>query len=756
VKRINFLAVFLIATLVGGCMSTTSPTKLETVDQAALSYSEDFCKGAALTDSPFANSTSGGDGLTSQTAYVICTALQFNNIGSNTAYWNKQFVMLQNINMISYSVLTYNKIGNSTTPFTGVMNGNNKRLLNLNFPSTSDYVGVFGALGANGVVKNMQLSNIIIGGNDYVGILVGENQGGEIRNVTVTAPYVTGTGDYVGGLVGRNSLGTIYDSSVTFTSGSTSVTGNSNVGGLVGKIDYGLLQDSFVAGMGVSSVGNYAGGLVGANESGGQIRSSYAKLTSSVIGGGDNIGGVIGYNNGLLYKSYVELARVTGDEYVGGIVGYNDAGLIQESRAKVTTRVNGVKDIGGGVGYNATGTVLSSYTESLLVTGTSSNIGGLVGRNISGLITSSYAKVTTVSSTVAGTGNVGGLVGMNGTGLGKIKNSYAETTNITATTGDYVGGLVGYNTGGEISDSYAKSSTSISGVTYVGGLLGGNGSGFLSSNYAEVKAVSASTSHVGGFVGKAEAEGYISKCYAKSSGTISAPTYTGGFVGYAQGQIVESYALPTTVTGTIISTGGFAGYLLSAFLANVYTRSSLGTLSGATEVGGFVGSIVNSTVINSYAVWALVSGTGEYVGGHTGIASTSNIDNSFSVSSLSGVSALTPPTIGLFIGSLPTAESAPLIGKTLERAYADWNVIRTCANPGGILVCNVNCANTITGLKCFADDGVTVLGTNAGTFEMETGVNDYTNFYYKTNAPLSSWDFTNFWKENTSDYPTLR
>ncbi|MBI2522242.1 MAG: hypothetical protein HYV97_17615 [Bdellovibrio sp.] len=726
----------------------TSPTKVESVDQAALSYTEDLCKGAALTDVPFGNSSTGGDGLTAQTAYIICTAEQFNNIGSSSVYWTKHFVLLQNINMISYSSLTYNKIGNSTTPFTGVLNGNNKRLLNLSINGSSSYSGVFGVLGANGIVKNLQLSNVLVSGDSYVGILVGENQGGEIRNVTITAPYVSGQGDYVGGLVGKNSLGSIYDSSITFTSAAISVQGDSNVGGLVGKMDYGLIQDSFVTGMGVYSSVNYAGGLVGTNDAGGQIRSSYAKFTTSVSGAGVGIGGVVGNNNGLIYQSYVELPKVMGANYIGGIVGYNDAGLVQESRAKITTQVSGAGDIGGGVGYNATGTVLSSYSEAVLVTGTSNNVGGLIGRNVSGTITSSYAKVTTVSSTIgAGVSNVGGLVGLNGTGLGKIENSYAETTNITATTGENVGGLVGYNTGGEVKNSYAKSSNAITGTSYVGGLIGYNGSGYLSSSYADVKGVTASTNYVGGFVGRTNTGSNISKSYAKSSGTISSPSVVGGFAGYdLGGQIVESYALPTTITGTTSLIGGFVGHLAgSSYLMNVYVRSDAGTLTGNTIVGGFVGRIEDSTIINSYSVWNLVTGAGEYIGGHTGIASNSNIDNSFCVASVSGISALTPPSVGMFIGLLPTAATPPLINKTLELAFADWEETKTCTNSGGLTICN---DSDRTNEAVYPPD--------PDNYEFETGVDFNTTFYYKTSAPLSSWDFTNIWKENTSDYPSFR
>ncbi len=720
------LTICALALLVSGCVSTTSPSKLEAVAQTSLNFSESMCQGSAITDSPFGNSSHGGDGLTANTAYIICTAKQFNNIGSSSEYWDKHFILLTNINLISYSSVTYKRIGDSTTPFTGVLDGNSKKIINFTYSSgVNNYVGIFGVLGANGVVKNLNLSNVVVSGVNYVGILAGENQGAEIRNVNIVASYMSGT-TYVGGLVGRNTSGEIYNSSVTFISSVTSVSGTSYVGGLVGRMDYGKMQDSFVSGLSVSATAGYVGGVVGYNDSWGQIRLCYAKFTNMIGGSGDNIGGVSGYNDGLIYQSYAEFARINGRSSVGGVVGSNNAGLVQESHAKVTVHVIGSgADVGGAIGYNGTGTVNKAYSEGVLVQGTASNIGGLIGRNVNGAITSSYAKVTSVTGTGSG---VGGLVGYNagGSGSGKIESSYAETTTVSSVD-DYVGGLIGRNDGGEIKNSYAKSVGLISGSSYVGGMIGSNGSGYLSSDYADVRTVTGAVNFVGGLLGNSEINSNISKCYAKSSGIIGGnASYIGGFVGVTSGQIDESYALPTTITGSGAATyiGGFAGYVDTTFLMNVYVQSPAGTITGADQVGGFVGTMETSTIYNSYAVWTKVKATGSTVGGHVGEAFDSDIYNSFSVADIEGTDAGGPiERVGYFLGHLTGATA-------LHDVYSAKDP-SVCVNHSG------DCNDVSAVYEGWISGGVTY-------------------FYDKRMTPMSKWDFTNYWQEKTSDYPTLR
>jgi filamentous hemagglutinin family protein len=299
-------------------------------------------------------------------------------------------------------------IGDSTNQFTGTLDGNGYVIdgLTIYLPSTY-YVGLIGYAGSGAVIENIGLTDVDITGYDYVGGLVGQNDG------TITNSYATGSvsGDFfVGGLVGLN-IGTITDSYAT-----GSVSGTAYVGGLVGG-HTGTINNAYATGsVSGSSSSDYVGGLVGYNRSG-TITDSYA--TNSV----------------------------SGTEYVGGLVGYNESGTITDSYS--TGSVIGTTAVGGLVGVNIdSGTITDSYSTGSVSGGIF--VGGLVGAN-SGDITDSYA-----TGSVSGTDYVGGLVGYNDSGT--ITDSYS--TGSVSGTADGVGGLVGYNDSGTITASFWNTQTS--------------------------------------------------------------------------------------------------------------------------------------------------------------------------------------------------------------------------------------------------------------------------------------------------------
>lgn len=58
-----------------------------------------YCTGTKLTDIPFANSSSGGDGLNAGSAFKICTATQLVALSSNSANWGYYFQLENNIDL---------------------------------------------------------------------------------------------------------------------------------------------------------------------------------------------------------------------------------------------------------------------------------------------------------------------------------------------------------------------------------------------------------------------------------------------------------------------------------------------------------------------------------------------------------------------------------------------------------------------------------------------------------------------------------
>ncbi len=260
-------------------------------------------------------------------------------------------------------------------------------------------------------------------------------------------------------------------------------------------------------------------GLFGVLGSGSRIEG--VGLRDARVEGDDYVGGLAGLAVGrtpIISTNYVTGA-VSGMDDVGGLVGYNN-GEITASYA--TGAVRGTNAVGGLVGFHR-GEIFASYATGA-VRGRDS-VGGLAGRNESVQIAASYA-----TGAVRGRYNVGGLVGKNDV---EIFASYA--TGVVSGTGD-VGGLVGDNWRGEIAASYATGA--VSGTDDVGGLVGYN-NGEITASYAT--GAVRGRYNIGGFVGRGR-------------GTVTASywdTLTSGRDSSADGTGKKTFELrsPTTYTG---------------------------------------------------------------------------------------------------------------------------------------------------------------------------------------------------------------
>ena len=140
-------------------------------------------------------------------------------------------------------------------------------------------------------------------------------------------------------------------------------------------------------------------------------------LSNVYVLGGDNVGGLVGYNHrGIIINSYVT-GTVEGDSRVGGLVGYNS--YTKSRNNYMAGVVKGERHVGGLIGDNANGGIVNSYATGS-VEG-SESVGGLIGSSRSGHITNSYA-----TGEVIGISRVGGLVGLNNSS--NITYSYWDKT----------------------------------------------------------------------------------------------------------------------------------------------------------------------------------------------------------------------------------------------------------------------------------------------------------------------------------------
>jgi filamentous hemagglutinin family protein len=236
---------------------------------------------------------------------------------------------------------------------------------------TASFVG--GLVGQSaGTVTNAYATGLVTGtggiGN-HVGGLVGQNTAnGTIRNAYATG-NVRGAGySNVGGLAG-SSIGTIDGAYAT-----GNVEGQQRVGGLVGQNQGGRLSNAYATGT-VSGTSYGIGGLVGVNTSGGTISTAYATgnvngqstgagglvgengggstvefayATGSVTGGGDGTGGLVGQNQGNVRNSYAT-GRVVAPSGVGGLVGWSIGGSTSDSYWNTETSGQGGSDGGTGL-----------------------------------------------------------------------------------------------------------------------------------------------------------------------------------------------------------------------------------------------------------------------------------------------------------------------------------------------------------------------------------------------------------------------
>ena len=126
-------------------------------------------------------------------------------------------------------------IGTYDNPYTGTF-GNGKTLSNINISTSSgDYIGLFGCIGDNGTVKNLNVRRIEITSknNNYIGVIAGGNKG-TIAGCTIAEATITSaTYNYIGGVVGWN----MNRSNITACSFLGTIDGGSvlpRVGGVVG------------------------------------------------------------------------------------------------------------------------------------------------------------------------------------------------------------------------------------------------------------------------------------------------------------------------------------------------------------------------------------------------------------------------------------------------------------------------------------------------------------------------------------------
>ena len=277
------------------------------------------------------------------------------------------------------------------------------------------------------MISNIEISNSSIHGKRDVGGAVGYyNSPGKISNsikiLNSNISVNSSNSAYMGGLIGTMYSGNIVDSFVYGGIINSSHIDSKDVGGLVGQLSNLASISNSYSNVTIQNYGNNTGGIIGTYNSisGKEISRLYSL---GKIVGNDYVGGVIGHlkGGGELKESYSE-SNIVGKKYVGGI-----AGLLEEEDSRILSTsyngtINGTENVGGLVGLN-NGYIVNSYSNGVFKNGnpttctTSSKIGGVAGSN-DGNIENSYSTME-----ITACNYVGGLVGYNGDD-GKVSNSF--------------------------------------------------------------------------------------------------------------------------------------------------------------------------------------------------------------------------------------------------------------------------------------------------------------------------------------------
>ncbi|MEJ0078380.1 MAG: GLUG motif-containing protein [Alphaproteobacteria bacterium] len=532
------------------------------------------------------------------------------------------------------NIPNFNPLGTVGGPFTGKFEGDGHTITGLHIAptlATTNNIGLFAAIGGTGVVQNLTLANATIaattGGapSQFVGVLAGQNSG-HIDNVHVinATPAVSTvdagifSGVITGGLVGQNQSG--------------------------GQITNSSSAAHVMAGNGTTgpSGGNTGGGLVGFNQ--GQVTGSNA---SGTVEGGVNafIGGLAGRNdlgtisNSSASGNVTTTAANAFGTATGGLVGFNNGTINSSSTSTGTVTTHAGGSAGGLVGQNEATIANSSASGNVSGTGASSLntlLGGLVANNHSSAITNSSATGTV---STGGFASVGGLIGSNNADLSNLSAANPITTSGNSVT---AGGLIGNNSG-NLTNVFASNNVSASGnQATIGGLVGFNTAGTITNSHATGNVTSTfnatgqfDQTAAGGLVGTnngtiagTSQPNVNTACAAGAScatGNVSVGSHGngGGLVGFNTGIITNSFATGGVIGGPGLSEdagtnlGGLVGLSSGGTISGSHARGAVGGNVAFLMAGGLVGD--NSSAINnSFASGNVTGGNTSQVGGLVG------------------------------------------------------------------------------------------------------------------------------------------
>lgn len=370
---------------------------------------------------------------TMEDPYLIQDAKDLSSIQSVSL--NASYRLANNIDCST--IASFSKIGNSATPFRGSFDGNGFAIQNMVISSGGNFQGLFGNT-QTASVKNVRFENCSIQGADHTAIVSGNDNQSVFEDITIVNGLITATGQYIGMIVGGTlSYGTtIRNIDVQGKIVSSGLTGN--VGGVLGATNSTIVSSTIEnaeVDVIIEADGVNIGGVIGRAKMLTAINTKAKATVSSTMLGDSNIGGFIGFidtSNGVTFSN----CRVTGSVYgsgdkVGGFIGCsasnttNKPSLFQNCGTDVNVQGNAF--IGGFCGAtDATSTILHNFRRCFaigMVRSITGEIGGFIGSGKRVSIQDCYSAISIDSPTGIGAGGfIGNFISST------ITNCYSAST----------------------------------------------------------------------------------------------------------------------------------------------------------------------------------------------------------------------------------------------------------------------------------------------------------------------------------------
>ena len=534
-----------------------------------------------------------------------------------------------------------------------------------------------GIVGTNeGRISNAY-NESIIHGSENIGGVAGKNvtqasnsKLAELNDVANAVEIIGDAGSQnVGGLVGMQDHATTNQGRNT-----GAITGCTNVGGMVGYNTANSYLKNLENSPQATITGiTYVGGIAGVNEGVISADNQLNLVNSGKIYGWENVGGIAGKNSGKIDNVNSNINLYVIDEatrtalkgntvitpnaqFFGGVTGEN-VGIITNATNRARVDAAQAFYVGGIVGRN---TSEGGKVGQLLGMGNSNEgfvigknyVGGVIGKNEVAITGTSEQSVGIVNSgtVIALAGGAGGIIGENSADITHVimKNEGEVHGNASiegSTEENGTGGIIGVNgykadgTGANISNSSLMNRVNgnVSGVANVGGIIGINhgvitGGRDDKNNYYKYQIYNNGTIQAGSYNATngtitAFAGENIGGLLGNNSGTLTAGYNTGvvkaeqssnvgGIAGTNSGTLDQVFNSVVTVTKTETGATDADGRKLYN-----YTYTDGGAISGASNVGGIVGSnTAEGQLSNAYSTTAVAgnSNVANIVGSNAG------------------------------------------------------------------------------------------------------------------------------------------